>query len=64
MCLAISFITSFIYIYFNITSSKYMNKINIIVPQLHSLFSDSGHKQLELKLSIQLIWIKQYSKHY
>ena len=32
-----------------------MNKINIIVSQLHTLFSDSGHKQLELKLAMQLI---------
>lgn len=41
-----------------------MNKINIIVSQLHSLFSDSSHKQLELKLAMQLIKIKQYSGHY
>ena len=32
-----------------------MNKINIIVSQLHSLFSDSVHKQLELKLAMALI---------
>ena len=32
----------------------YMNKINIIVSQLHSLFSDSVHKQLELKLAMAL----------
>ena len=33
---------------------KYINKINIIVSQFHSLFSDSVHKQLELKLAMEL----------
>ena len=41
-----------------------MNKINIIVSQIHSLFSDSVHKQLELKQSMSLTYIKQYSGHY